>query len=412
MDYPILRMTYEELVQELLMGASRTVRRRAERFVSKYREPMRMLQESGYMQFLKLQTQHGYKPIMSARNRQDIPVIPYDKIPREYSRYFHVILVAALNTVMAAVIGLSAHNTRRLVVAGFCHDLGHSKFGHTGERLLVQLYPKHKKYKKHEERTILILQEPEMQKLLEAFGLTWRNVESVVDERGHVGAIQRFTDSAAWTTLDVHMSEFFGESTSDDAFSDLRFIIGKFRGMSRGAFIVSDIDGIQKVVDRRAFLFRDWFRSHLAEQTQWGMIAAMGMIFKKGWIDPDALYSDGIHEQDLVHTLRQRAHLTSGFEAQWIYDLLALPIYLELPKERWHVESFADGGMEAWIVKNVDPQMLPYIIRVPKQNGRRLIKEFSVLIEGGSGELVVVTTHPGILEVAKDDDLSFVMVPI
>ena len=409
MDYPILRMSYEELVQELLMNASRTVRRRANRFLKKYREPMRKLQESSYMQLLKLQTQHGFKPIMSVRNRQDIPAIPYDKVPREYSRYFHVILVAALNTVMAAVMGLNAHNTRRLVVAGFCHDLGHSKFGHTGERMLVKLYPEHKK---HEERTISILRESEMQELLAAFGLTWRNVASVVDERGHVGAIQRFTDSAAWTALDVYISGFYGNRYEGEVFDFLRHALNKFRGMERGMLVVSDTAGIQEVVDRRAFLFRDWFRSHLAEQTQWGMIAAMGIIFEKRWVDPSVLYSHDIHEQDLVHALRTQAHLTPGFEAQWIYDLLALPIYLKLPEERWRVVSFTGDGMEAWIAANVSPQMLPYIVRVPKQDGERLIKKFSVLIAGGSSKPVVVTTDLGILEVAEADDLSFVMVPI
>ncbi|NQV12444.1 HD domain-containing protein [Candidatus Uhrbacteria bacterium] len=406
MYLPILGRPYEELVLMLVEDMPAHVSDRAKVILQKYGERIRHLLESQPMQFLKLQLQNGFKPLMGHRDF-NVPIIPYNQINRAYSRYFHVNVVAALNTVASVLLSFSEKETVVLIMSGLCHDLGHSKFGHTGERMLMELFPGHDT---HEERTVKLLHATKILQVFSQLGVTWQDVANVVDERGRLGAVQRLIDSTAWTMHDVLVPGFYGEHDEEAAFVFLRQVLLSISKMESNTFVLNSTAGIQEVADRRALLFRDWFRSHLAERSQWSMIAAMRVMFKQEWLTPDDLFSHDCHELELVQRLRERASSEGGFLGQWVTDLMSVPNDLRFPDNRWYVQSFTDGGEQEWINANVDPHVRGYIVQTPMQNGAKLVKKFPILVEGHS-DLTVIMTDPEILRVASTTDRSFVIVP-
>ena len=409
MSHPFLSLSYTELTKLIASRAPRSTRRRVKKFLRVHGEHMEQLFLCSAFKILQQQIQDGFKALQGMRGL-DVPEIPYLEIPREFVRFFHCKMVAAICTVMACKLGMSVRRTSELAASGACHDLGHGLFGHTSERMLQAIFADHKH---HEVLTKeIVLSNKELYGVFTKLRISAYAVARIINEEGRSGGVQRVSDTLGWTACDSLMARFFGvaNATVENALAYIGSVISSIVDVRRDrVLVVTSSAPIQKLVNTRTLMFRDLYRSQMSEQAQLTMTTFMGYAFKNGMLTREDIYSAELHEHDLVRKLAGLASEVQGHVGQWLCDLLALPTTLVLPKGRWETRTFADDdSAQAWL-DELAPHVREFAILGPKQNGRKLEKTYEVCLP--TGEQLTIGPDPSVIQTAKELDVPFVLTP-
>lgn len=140
------------------------------------------------------------------------------------TRLTHTLEVSQLSRTIAKALRLNDDLCDAIALG---HDLGHTPFGHTGERVLNELCPLGFAHYRQSIRVVEVLE-----KNGEGLNLTWEVRDGILNHRtsGHPstleGQIVRFCDKIAYINHDIDDAERAGILTEDDIPKEYRDVLG------------------------------------------------------------------------------------------------------------------------------------------------------------------------------------------
>lgn len=246
--------SFENLVS-LFLGDTTVRERRRERRLMEYLEPLvHAILNTPALVALRDLRQQGFAPIPFHRSVDRAP-IPYSKVPREHNRWHHSRYVAAVSAAMAIRLKLSWQETRTLVIAALCHDVGHVAFGHKMDYALKGIAPNWH----HETRTAEIIEtDPFVRAVFATARIDTRTILRVIAEHGRLGAIQRISDTAGYCFVDSLATGFFGSCDHESVLRIIRAYIASVRDVTDdGVVVFYDSKPVRDILSLRAQLFAD-----------------------------------------------------------------------------------------------------------------------------------------------------------
>lgn len=142
------------------------------------------------------------------------------------TRLTHTLEVAQIARTISRVLRLNEDLTEAVALG---HDLGHTPFGHCGERVLNELHPGGFRHNEQSKRVVEYLERHGEERGL---NLTIQTVDGILCHSGgtwpstHEGAIVRFCDKIAYIHHDMDDSIRAGILTEDDIPNEIKHIAG------------------------------------------------------------------------------------------------------------------------------------------------------------------------------------------
>lgn len=205
---------------------------------------------------LHASTQQGWAPISFHRSLNRKP-IPHAQTPEGYTRANHAKYVAALNACVAARVRLSWRDIESLVLAGALHDVGHLPGGHCMEHAVRAIDRTFSHEARGERITRLIDRHTPL-----CVETSLEDVLTVMRERGHLGALQRITDTLAYCFVDMLACGFMGHKNENSFLWTVRAFLESLQWAEPdGTLRLSTAKPLREILEWRAKLYRDNFLS-------------------------------------------------------------------------------------------------------------------------------------------------------
>lgn len=215
------------------------------------------------------------------------------------TRLTHTLEVSQIARTVARALHLNEDLTEAIALG---HDLGHTPFGHIGERILDELYPEGFK---HNEQSLRVVD------VLENLNLTWETRDGILKHSGSdmastlEGQLVKFADRMAYVNHDIDDAKRAGIISENDLPENCTRILGSdFR--SRINSMVSDI---------------------IANSENKNMISMSEEIYKAMWELRQFMF-DRVYLASRAKT----AELKAGSVIKWLYYYF-MENTLELPDE-------------------------------------------------------------------------------
>ena len=198
------------------------------------------------------------------------------------TRLTHTLEVAQIARTVARALRLNEDLAEAISLG---HDLGHTPFGHIGERILDEVYPKGFK---HNEQSLRVVD------VLEDLNLTWETRDGIVNHSGVnmastlEGQIVKFADRIAYVNHDIDDAERAGLISESDlpescikllgtnSSNRINTMVTDIINASNGKNIISMSEDVYKAMwDLRQFMFD---RVYLASRAKTEEIKAGSII--------------------------------------------------------------------------------------------------------------------------------------
>ena len=192
------------------------------------------------------------------------------------TRLTHTLEVTQIARTIARALRLNEDLTE---AAALGHDLGHTPFGHAGERLLQRVYSP---LFKHNEQSLRVVEKLENNG--KGLNLTYEVRDGIVNHSGDnsaatlEGRIIKYADRIAYINHDIDDAVRAGILTPEDIPADLRAVLGEthsgrintmVRSIIENSTGINDIrmaDDIKRATDDlRAFLFANVYKNPIAK---------------------------------------------------------------------------------------------------------------------------------------------------
>ena len=154
------------------------------------------------------------------------------------TRLTHTLEVAQLGRTLARALNLNEDLVEAISLA---HDLGHTPFGHTGERILNELHPRGFKHNHQSIRVVEILESRENK---QGLNLTFEVREGIINHSGEnksitlEGQIIKFADRIAYINHDIDDAIRAGIINKDELPKDCMEVLGDSHGKRINTMIV------------------------------------------------------------------------------------------------------------------------------------------------------------------------------
>ncbi|MBQ1251750.1 MAG: deoxyguanosinetriphosphate triphosphohydrolase [Firmicutes bacterium] len=166
------------------------------------------------------------------------------------TRLTHTLEVAQIGRTMARGLGLNEDLTEAI---GLGHDLGHTPFGHAGERMIDSLMRPEYEFH-HNEQSLRIVDVLEAGK---GMNLTEEVRDGIIHHTGDVlpftleGRVIRFADRIAYVNHDIDDAIRIGLLKKEDLPTTYRDFLGESHGSRINALVMDIIDASQGICDVR-----------------------------------------------------------------------------------------------------------------------------------------------------------------
>lgn len=162
------------------------------------------------------------------------------------TRLTHTLEVAQLARTMARALRLNEDLVEAISLA---HDLGHTPFGHTGEKVLDRVNPRGFKHNLQSARVVELLEGSEKR---QGLNLTYEVLEGIINHSGDnvsktlEGQIIKFADRIAYINHDIDDAMRAGVISEKDLPADCIQVLGKTHGDRINTMIVDLIENNQE----------------------------------------------------------------------------------------------------------------------------------------------------------------------
>ncbi|MCD8105391.1 MAG: deoxyguanosinetriphosphate triphosphohydrolase [Lachnospiraceae bacterium] len=216
------------------------------------------------------------------------------------TRMTHTLEVSQLSRTIAKALRLNEDLTDAIALG---HDLGHTPFGHAGERALDEVCPYGFAHYQQSVRVVELLE-----KMGEGLNLTWEVRDGILNHRtaGHPGTLEgqvvRYCDKIAYINHDIDDSERAGILKETDIPDESRRIIGDTTRKRLNTLIhdvVENSEGQDHITmspkmetamhDLRAFMFRSVYLNPEAKSEEGKAVRMIQELYRYYNAHPDQL---------------------------------------------------------------------------------------------------------------------------
>lgn len=216
------------------------------------------------------------------------------------NRLTHTLEVSQIARTIAKALRLNEDLVEAIALG---HDLGHTPFGHAGERALNDVHPEGFAHYRQSVRVVEVLE-----KNGEGLNLTWETRDGILNHRtsGHPatleGQVVRFSDKIAYIHHDMDDAQRAGIITEDDIPITLRMFLGYTTRERLNTFVHDiiensmDKDVIQMspqvqeaLTDLRAIMFRNVYLNPVAKKEEQKAIKMLTELYEYYIEHPDAM---------------------------------------------------------------------------------------------------------------------------
>lgn len=216
------------------------------------------------------------------------------------NRLTHTLEVSQIARTIAKALRLNEDLVEAIALG---HDLGHTPFGHAGERALNDIHPDGFAHYKQSIRVVEVLE-----KNGEGLNLTWETRDGILNHRtsGHPatleGQVVRFSDKIAYIHHDMDDAQRAGIITEDDIPITLRMFLGYTTRERLNTFVHDiiensmDRDVIQMspqvqeaLTDLRSIMFRNVYLNPVAKKEESKAIKMLTELYQYYIEHPDAM---------------------------------------------------------------------------------------------------------------------------
>ena len=260
------------------------------------------------------------------------------------TRMTHTIEVSRIARTIARALGLNENLTEAIALG---HDLGHTPFGHAGERTLTRALgrPFH-----HNEQSLRVVDV--LEKEGEGLNLTYEVRMGILGHTGEhdpgtlEGWIVRLSDRIAYVNHDMDDAIRAGIVSGDDVPADIRGVLGQTPrnridtlvkdtiATSREAGRICMSPAVEKaLLDLRGYMFEHVYRSPIAKGQEGKAEDMLSRLFDHYMAHPEALPEDFLPQMSFEGIERTVCDYIAGMT-----DNFAVDKYTELfVPSGWHI---------------------------------------------------------------------------
>lgn len=207
------------------------------------------------------------------------------------NRLTHTLEVSQIARTIAKALRLNEDLVEAIALG---HDLGHTPFGHSGERALNEIHPEGFAHYKQSVRVVEVLEKSGM-----GLNLTWEVRDGIRNHRTSgspstlEGQVVRFSDKIAYIHHDMDDAQRAGIITEDDIPITLRTLLGYTTKERLNTFVHSIIENsINKetiqmapeieegLMDIRSIMFQDVYENPLAKKEEQKAIKMLTELYE------------------------------------------------------------------------------------------------------------------------------------
>ena len=216
------------------------------------------------------------------------------------NRLTHTLEVSQIARTIAKALRLNEDLVEAIALG---HDLGHTPFGHSGERALNEIHPEGFAHYKQSVRVVEVLEKSGM-----GLNLTWEVRDGIRNHRTSgspstlEGQVVRFSDKIAYIHHDMDDAQRAGIITEDDIPITLRTLLGYTTKERLNTFVHSIIENsINKetiqmapeieegLMDIRSIMFQDVYENPLAKKEEQKAIKMLTELYEYYIEHPEAM---------------------------------------------------------------------------------------------------------------------------
>ncbi len=216
------------------------------------------------------------------------------------NRLTHTLEVSQIARTIAKALRLNEDLVEAIALG---HDLGHTPFGHAGERALNQMHPQGFSHYKQSVRVVQVLE-----KNGEGLNLTWETIDGILNHRTSgspstlEGQVVRFSDKIAYIHHDMDDAQRAGVLTEDEIPITLRLLLGDSTRERLNTFvhdiIVNSMDkdtismspAIQEgLMDLRSLMFRMVYQNPVAKKEEDKAVRMLTELYQYYYEHPDTM---------------------------------------------------------------------------------------------------------------------------
>lgn len=216
------------------------------------------------------------------------------------NRLTHTLEVSQIARTIAKALRLNEDLTEAIALG---HDLGHTPFGHAGERALDKVNPDGFAHYKQSVRVAQVLE-----KNGEGLNLTWEVRDGILNHRTSgspstlEGQVVRFSDKIAYIHHDTDDAQRAGIITEDDIPITLRMLLGYTTRERLNTFVHDIIENSlgkdtirmsaeieEALMDLRGLMFRSVYESPMAKKEETKAVNMLSELYKYYIERPEAM---------------------------------------------------------------------------------------------------------------------------
>lgn len=216
------------------------------------------------------------------------------------NRLTHTLEVSQIARTIAKALRLNEDLVEAIALG---HDLGHTPFGHAGERALDQVNPDGFSHYKQSVRVVQVLE-----KSGEGLNLTWEVRDGILNHRisGNPstleGQVVRFSDKIAYIHHDMDDAQRAGILTEDDIPITLRMLLGYTTRERLNTFVHDIIENslekdtiqmsseiMEAMMDLRTIMFRNVYDNPMAKKEEDKAVKMLSELYEYYIEHPEAM---------------------------------------------------------------------------------------------------------------------------
>lgn len=216
------------------------------------------------------------------------------------NRLTHTLEVSQIARTIAKALRLNEDLVEAIALG---HDLGHTPFGHAGERALNEISPGGFAHYRQSARVVQVLE-----KNGEGLNLTWEVIDGILNHRTSgspmtlEGQVVRYSDKIAYLHHDMDDAQRAGIITEDDIPVTMRILLGYTTRERLNTFVHDiienslDKDGIQMsdeiqeaLMELRELMFGSVYNNHGAKREEKKAIDMLKELYRYYILHPEAM---------------------------------------------------------------------------------------------------------------------------
>lgn len=234
------------------------------------------------------------------------------------NRLTHTLEVSQIARSIAKALRLNEDLVEAIALG---HDLGHTPFGHSGEKALDEIHPGGFSHYRQSVRVVEVLE-----KNGEGLNLTWETRDGILNHRtsGHPttleGQVVRFSDKIAYVHHDMDDAQRAGIITEKDISADIRDFLGQTTHERLNTFVHDIIENSidqpsiqmskaveEALMDLRAEMFRKVYLNPVAKKEEPKAINMLTELYRYYIDHPEAMSREYIDLIEKRGEPRERA---------------------------------------------------------------------------------------------------------